>query len=189
MNTGVRIHKSAEVSAEAVIGDNTVIWNQAQIREGARIGRGCVIGKDVYIDRGVTVGDCCKIQNGVSIYHGVEIEENVFLGPHMTFTNDLVPRAGNHHWTIVPTRVRRGASIGANATIVCGVTIGEFAMVGAGTVVVKDVEPYALVVGNPGRRIGWVCRCGERLTDALVCTVCNTSYEWHGKIREVRSQT
>lgn len=176
MRPGVRIHMSAEVSPQATIGENTLVWNQVQIREGATIGSDCIIGKDVYIDRGVRIGNRCKIQNGVSVFNGVEIEDDVFLGPHMTFTNDLVPRAFNQNWEITPTRVKKGASIGANATIVCGITIGEYAMVGAGAVVTKDVEPYALMAGNPARRIGWVCRCGHRLAADLTCPACKTDY-------------
>lgn len=186
MRLGVQIHKSADVSSAATIGKNTLVWNQAQIREGAIIGSDCIIGKDAYIDQDVKIGNRCKIQNGVSLYKGVEIDDDVFLGPHMTFTNDLVPRAFNQDWTITPTKVKKGASIGANATIVCGVTLGEYAMVGAGAVVVKDVEPHALVVGNPGKRIGWVCRCGCKLSSDLSCSSCGSVYEWHGKIREVK---
>lgn len=174
MNRDIQIHHSAEVSPHAVIGERTLIWNQVQIREGASIGSDCNIGKDVYIDRGVRIGDRCKIQNGVSIFIGVEIEDDVFLGPHMTFTNDLVPRAFNRNWEITPTRVKRGASIGANATILCGITIGEYAMVGAGAVVTKDVAPHSLVVGNPAKPIGWVCRCGNRLSADFTCSKCNS---------------
>ncbi|GAX91982.1 acyltransferase [Effusibacillus lacus] len=172
MKPGIRIHESAEVAPTASVGENTAVWNQVQIREGAVIGGECSIGKDVYIDQGVRIGDRCKIQNGVSIYNGVIIEDDVFLGPHMTFTNDLVPRAFNTNWKITPTRVKKGASIGANATIVCGVTIGEYAMVGAGAVVTKDVAPFALVVGNPAKQIGWVCECGVRIEPGTTCSEC-----------------
>lgn len=188
MSRGAKFHESAEVSPEAAIGKNTLVWNQVQIREGATIGSECIIGKDVYIDRGVRIGDRCKIQNGVSIFNGVEIEDDVFLGPHMTFTNDLVPRAFNQNWQISPTRVKRGASVGANATIVCGLTIGEYAMIGAGAVVTKDVAPYALVVGNPAQRIGWVCQCGHRLSSDLACTVCRAQYRWVDGIKPVERQ-
>jgi predicted dehydrogenase/acetyltransferase-like isoleucine patch superfamily enzyme len=145
------VHPSAEVSPLANIGRGSQVWNQAQIREKAEIGEECIIGKDVYIDLGVVIGDRVKIQNSVSVYHGVTIEDDVFVGPQAAFTNDLYPRADNPDWQVVPTQVQRGASIGANATIVCGVTIGERAMVGAGAVVTKDVPPYTLVVGNPAR--------------------------------------
>ena len=157
------IHPSAEVSDEAVIGEGTKIWNQAHIREGANIGKKCNIGKDVYIDHHVSIGDGVKIQNGNSIYHGVTIENDVLVGPHAAFTNDLFHRAFSDHWEIIPTLVKNGASIGANATILCGVTIGEYAMIGAGAVVTTDVPPYALVVGNPARIRGFVCKCGYKL--------------------------
>jgi acetyltransferase-like isoleucine patch superfamily enzyme len=167
------IHETADVSPNAVIGCNTKIWNHAQIREDVVIGENCVIGKNVYIDPGVTVGSNVKIQNNVSIYKGVTIEDNVFLGPSMTFTNDLRPRARNTDWQITKTLVKNGASIGANATIVCGVTIGENAMAGAGSVVTRDVARHALVVGNPARKIGNVCACGERTEgDAVFCGKC-----------------
>ncbi len=147
------VHESAEVSDKAKIGKNTKIWNQAQIRENAVIGENCIISKNVYIDESVKIGNNCKIQNNVNVYHGVTIEDDVFCGPSMTFTNDLFPRAFNKDWKVTETCVKKGASIGANATIVCGVTIGEYAMVGAGSVVTKDVEAHTLVAGNPARVI------------------------------------
>jgi acetyltransferase-like isoleucine patch superfamily enzyme len=169
----VYIHHTAEVSETAVIGDNTKIWNLAQVREGARIGSDCVISKNVYIDAEVIIGNRCKIQNNVNVYRGVTVEDDVFLGPSMTFTNDMYPRAASTDWKIVKTTVKRGASVGANATIICGVTIGEYAMVGAGSVVAKDVPRHALVVGNPARVIGYVCRCGRRLpVNERICPVC-----------------
>ena len=159
----VRIHPSADVAEDALIGEHTVIWNNAQVRGNAVIGKRCNIGKDVYIDTGVAVGDGVKIQNGVSVYNGVVVEDDVFLGPHMTFTNDLFPRAFAKDWKIIGTLVKKGASIGANATVVCGRTIGEYAMVAAGSVVTRDVPPYGLVMGNPARLKGFVCKCGNRL--------------------------
>ncbi len=165
-------HPTAEVDEKAQIGNNTKIWNNVQVRENAVIGENCIISKGVYIDFDVVMGSNVKVQNGVNIYHGVTIEDDVFLGPSMTFTNDLYPRAFDQDWTVVPTLVKRGASIGANATIVCGVTIGEYAMVGAGSVVVEDVEPFSLVVGNPAKRIGYVCKCGNRLEKNNICSVC-----------------
>lgn len=165
-------HPTAEVDEKAQIGNNTKIWNHVQVRENAVIGENCIISKGVYIDFDVVMGSNVKVQNGVNIYHGVTIEDDVFLGPSMTFTNDLYPRAFDQDWTVVPTLVKRGASIGANATIVCGVTIGEYAMVGAGSVVVEDVEPFSLVVGNPAKRIGYVCKCGNRLEKNNICSVC-----------------
>lgn len=169
----IRVHPTAEVSVGAEIGDGTSIWHHAQIREGARIGANCIIGKGVYIDAGVVIGNNVKIQNYVSIYHGVTIEDGVFIGPHVCFTNDLLPRAVNpdgtlktgDDWTLVKTLVRHGASIGANSTIRCGLTIGEWAMVGAGSVVTRDVPPYGLVYGNPARLHGFVCPCGTRLNE------------------------
>ena len=156
MATDYYAHPTAEVSPLASIGPGTKIWNLAQVREESVLGAGCIIGKDVYIDKGVIIGSGVKIQNSVSVYHGVTIEDDVFVGPNATFTNDMFPRADNPDWQVVPTLVKRGASIGANATIVCGVTIGERAMVGAGAVVTKDVPPGALVVGNPARILRWL---------------------------------
>ncbi len=157
------IHPTAIVEDGAVIGKGTRIWHFVHVRSGARIGENCNIGKGVYIDVDVEIGNNVKIQNFVSIYRGVKIEDDVFLGPHATFTNDLYPRSYNKDWKVIPTIVKRGASIGANATIVCGVTIGEYAMVGAGAVVTKDVPPHSLVVGNPARLVGFVCYCGRPL--------------------------
>jgi len=155
---GVFIHESAHVSEGASIGEHTKVWVNAQIREGAKIGNHCIISKDTYIDANVTIGDRCKIQNSVSVYQGVTIEDDVFVGPNVVFTNDRVPRAFLADWSITPTIVKRGASLGANSTIVCGVTIGEYAMVAAGSVVTKDVEPYTLVKGNPAR---FYCRIDQ----------------------------
>lgn len=165
------IHPSAEVAADAVIGQDTKVWHLVQIRPGARIGRECVFGRGVYIDAGVRIGDRVKVQNYVSVYEGVAIENGVFVGPNAVFTNDKVPRAvnpdgslkGATDWKISHTLVKEGAALGANCTIICGVTIGAWAMVGAGAVVTKDVPDYGLVVGNPAQLIGYVCKCGERL--------------------------
>jgi UDP-2-acetamido-3-amino-2,3-dideoxy-glucuronate N-acetyltransferase len=162
----VFIHESATVDSRASIGDGSKVWINVQIREGARIGRDCILSKDVYIDQDVRIGDGCKVQNSVSIYKGVTIEDRVFVGPNACFTNDKVPRAFDPDWMITPTLVRSGASIGANATIVCGVTIGEYAMIAAGSVVTRDVEPFALVMGNPARRVGTVDQSGQRVSDS-----------------------
>jgi len=167
----IYIHPSAHVDESAVIGKGTKVWINAQVRENAVIGENCVIGKDVYIDIGVTIGSGVKIQNGVSVYDGVTIADDVFIGPNVCFTNDRVPRAFNIDWEVTETKIERGSSVGANATIVCGITLGEYCMVGAGTVVTKNVLPYTLVVGNPARRIGDICECGARLVDG-VCPAC-----------------
>ena len=159
----IYIHPTAIVESKN-IGDGTRIWHFVHIRDGAIIGKNCNIGKSVYIDTGVVIGDRVKIQNFATIYRGVTIEDDVFIGPAVVFTNDLYPRA--FIWgedRIVETKVRKGASIGANATIVCGVEVGEYAMVGAGSVVTKDVPPHGLVYGNPARLRGFVCYCGRRL--------------------------
>lgn len=169
-----RIHPTAEVAASATIGPGTSIWNQAQVREQVTIGADCVIGKNVYVDSGVVIGDRVKVQNNVSLYHGVTVEDGVFIGPHVCFTNDKLPRAVNRDgsaktdadWQVSPTLVRFGASLGANSTILPGVSIGRWAMVGSGSVVTRDVADHELVVGNPARRIGSACSCGEPLRDA-----------------------
>lgn len=166
----VRIHPSAEVSREATIGEGTSVWHWAQIRERARIGQNCKVGKDVYIDADVLVGDECKIQNFATLYKGLRVGDRVFIGPHACFTNDAYPRAVNPDWQVVPTIVEDGASIGANATILCGLTIGRNAMVAAGAVVTKDVPPHALVAGVPAKVIGWVCECGRPLDQNMHCS-------------------
>lgn len=172
----VRVHPTAEVSPEATVGDGTSVWHWAQIRERARIGRNCNVGKDVYIDFDVVVGDECKIQNFATLYHGLTLGNRVFVGPHACFTNDSHPRAVNPDWRAVPTRVEDGASIGANATILCGITIGRYAMVAAGAVVTKDVPAYALVAGVPAKVIGWVCECGRPLDRQMRCAHDGRSY-------------
>jgi UDP-2-acetamido-3-amino-2,3-dideoxy-glucuronate N-acetyltransferase len=172
-NTSFYIHPTAEVSSEAHIGAGTHIWNQVQVREHASIGGSCNVGKGVYIDAHVRIGSCVKIQNHVSVFEGVTLEDGVFIGPHVCFTNDLLPRAitpdgklkGGSDWEITPTLIKYGASIGAGSVILCGVIIGEFALVGAGSVVTRDVSPHALVFGNPARQHGYVCRCAHRLSN------------------------
>lgn len=163
------IHPQAIVEPGAQIGENSRVWHFAHIRHGAVIGADCVIAKGVFIDQGVRIGSAVKIQNNASLYHGVEVEDGVFIGPHVCFTNDLYPRAVNPDltlksatdWTVAKTVVGQGASIGANATIVAGNTIGAWALVAAGSVVTKSVPPYALVRGNPARVVGVVSRTGE----------------------------
>lgn len=157
------IHPSAVVAENVTIEDGTHIWHDAQIREGAVIGQNCNIGKGVYIDKDVKIGNSVKIQNYVSVYNGVTIEDDVILAPNCTFTNDLYPRAFNKDWRTVPTLVKKGASIGANATILCGVTIGEYSLIGIGSVVTADTLPFSLMVGNPARMKNFVCRCGAEL--------------------------
>lgn len=168
--TSYYVHPTAIVEEGAVIGEGTRIWHFAHIRKGARIGARCNIGKDVYIDENVVMGNGVKIQNGVSVYRGVTLEDNVFVGPYAVFTNDKYPRAFSTDWQVVPTLVREGASIGANATIVCGVTIGRYAMVAAGSVVTRDVPDHGLVMGNPARLVGFVCYCGRPLKRVVAMT-------------------
>jgi UDP-2-acetamido-3-amino-2,3-dideoxy-glucuronate N-acetyltransferase len=193
----VRIHPTADVSPDALIGDGTSIWHHAQVREGSVIGENCIIGKGVYIDQGVHIGENVKIQNYVSVYHGVHIEDGVFIGPHVCFTNDLLPRAINpdgtlkhpDDWILTRTLIKKGAALGANSTIRCGITIGAWAMIGCGTVVTKDIPNYGLVWGNPGKLNGYVCPCGTRLdvatrdqqTDPVVCPSCGMTIHLFGK--------
>jgi acetyltransferase-like isoleucine patch superfamily enzyme len=170
-NDSVYVHPSAVVSPSASIGLRTKIWCFVQVRENATIGADCTIAKGVYVDLGVKIGDCVKIQNNVSIYHGVTIESGVFIGPHVCFTNDRIPRAITtsgepkllNDWEITPIHVEYGASLGAHSVIVPGVRVGRFAMVGAGSVVTKNVPDHALVIGSPARVVGYVCACGTRL--------------------------
>jgi acetyltransferase-like isoleucine patch superfamily enzyme len=186
------IHRTAEVSPLAKVGPNTNVWNEAQVREGAVVGADCNIGKGVYIDRDVVVGNKVKIQNRASLYRGVTIEDGAFIGPHVAFTNDRYPRAitpdghprSDNDWQPEPTLVRYGASIGAGSIIVLGVTIGRWAMVGAGSLVTRDVPDQALAKGNPARVTGYVCSCGRPLTpaskggaqDEWQCAVCKTVF-------------
>ncbi|MEO5597269.1 MAG: acyltransferase [Novosphingobium sp.] len=166
MAEDIFIHPTASVDPRAEIGAGSRVWINVQVREGAKIGNGCILSKDVYIDHGVSIGQGCKVQNSVSLYNGLTVGDEVFIGPNACFTNDKVPRANNPDWVITPTRIDRGASIGANATIVCGITIGEYAMVAAGSVVTRDVPPYTLVMGNPARPVGKVDKAGNRIDAA-----------------------
>lgn len=184
----VRIHPTAEVSDLAVIGSGTSIWNQCQVRENAIIGKNCILGKDTYVDFGVQIGDNVKIQNGALLYHGVTIETGVFIGPGAIFTNDKQPRAINPDgtlkadadWQVGPITISYGASIGAGAIILPGVTVGKFALVGAGAVVTKNVPDHALVLGNPARQIGYVCKCAAKLqqqdNNSYLCPNCGEQY-------------
>jgi len=168
---GVIIHPTAIVDPQAQIGAGTRIWHWTQVREGVVIGPESIIGKGCYLDAGVQIGSRVKLQSNISVFHGVTIEDGVFVGPHVCFTNDKAPRAinpdgslkGAADWTVSSTLIRYGASLGANATIVCGVSVGRFAMVAAGAVVTRDVPDYGLVLGNPARLVGYVCPCGQRL--------------------------
>ena len=171
MQEEANIHPTADVSPEARIAEGARIWQHAQVRVGAVVGRECVIGKGVYVGVGVSVGSRVKVQNYALIYEGVTLGDGVFVGPHVCFTNDRLPRAVNPDgslkssadWELTPTFVREGAAIGANSTVLCGTTIGRWAMVGAGSVVTEDVPDHGLVRGNPARLRGFVCRCGGRL--------------------------
>ncbi|MBC7250673.1 MAG: N-acetyltransferase [Anaerolineae bacterium] len=173
-NQNCFIHPTAHISPQAHIGEGTKIWHQVQVREGVTLGRHCIIGKGVYIDFNVTIGDNVKIQNGACVYHGVTLEDGVFVGPGVILTNDKLPRAINPDgtlksdadWKVSPILVKRGASLGAGAVILPGVTIGQFAMIAAGAVVTHDVPDYGLVMGNPARLRGFVCPCGRRLQEA-----------------------
>ncbi len=174
-------HETAVIDAGVEIGAGTKIWHFAHVLGGSRIGAGCVVGQNVVIGPKVQIGRGCKIQNNVSVYEGVTLEDDVFCGPSMVFTNVLLPRAHvSRRAEFLPTLIRRGASIGANATIVCGHTVGAYAMVGAGAVVTRDVPDFALVVGTPARRIGWVSRSGERLGADLVCPRTGERYRLDG---------
>jgi acetyltransferase-like isoleucine patch superfamily enzyme len=169
------IHETAIVDEGAVIGPGTTIWHHCHVRDGAVIGSLSRIGKNVYVDAGAQIGDRCKVQNNVSIYRGVTLEDDVFVGPSAVFTNDLNPRAASSDWEVTPTLVRQGASIGANATIVCGIVVGAWAFVGAGAVVTREVLDHEVVAGNPAKRIGWACECGHVVShshDDLVPQVC-----------------
>lgn len=161
---GVTYHESAYIDGPVEIGEGTRIWHFSHVLPRSKIGRGCIIGQNVVIGPDVSLGDKCKLQNNVSVYPGVTLEDGVFCGPSCVFTNVINPRAEIERKTeFRPTLVKRGATIGANATIICGITIGEYAFIGAGAVVTRDVPPFALVVGNPARRTGWVSRLGHRL--------------------------
>ena len=183
------VHPTADVSPHAELGPGTRVWHQAQIRERARIGANCIVSKGVYIDFDVQVGSNCKIQNGAFLYHGCTLEDGVFVGPGVIFTNDKRPRAinpdgslkGTDDWEVGKTVVRHGASVGTGSIVLPGVTIGRFAMVAAGAVVSKDVPDYGLAIGVPARLVGFVCACAETLpafapTEAVACGRCARRY-------------
>ena len=173
------IHSSSVIDDQVKIGTGTKIWHFCHIQSGAFIGKNCSLGQNVNISNNVIIGDGCKIQNNVSIYEGVELEDYVFCGPSCVFTNDLTPRAKYPKGKIgyKKTVLKQGSSIGANATIVCGHTIGKWAMVAAGAVITNDVPNHALMMGVPARFCGWVCECGNKLSDNLVCDNCGRTYK------------
>ena len=183
-------HESSYVDDGARVGKGTKIWHFSHVMAGAEIGERCNLGQNVVVMPGTRLGNNVKVQNNVSIYEGVVLEDDVFCGPSCVFTNVMNPRSHvprKHEYR--RTLVRRGASIGANATIICGVTLGEYAFIGAGAVVNRDVPAYALMVGVPARRAGWMCQCGERLTleaGRAVCKACGASYEEAGgELRQI----
>jgi len=176
------VHETAVVDPGANIGTGTRIWHWTHVCSGAVIGRNCNIGQNVFIADGAVIGNNCKIQNNVSIYKGITLEDGVFCGPSMVFTNIHNPRAEISKMDHVrPTLVKKGATLGANCTIVCGHTIGIYAFIGAGAVITRNVLDHALMIGNPAKQIGWVCACCERLTKDLVCTTCCNQYEMGDK--------
>ena len=192
MTSDVYIHPTAEVSTDAQLGAGTRIWHHAQVREGVHMGSQCIVGKGTYIDFDVAIGNNVKIQNYSLLYHGATVEDGVFIGPRVCLTNDKMPRAitpdgalkGTDDWEVGPIVVRYGASLGAGSLVLPGVTIGRFAMVGAGAVVTRDVPDFGLVVGQPARLVGYVCRCGQRLTETEAgnfwCAVCRESHNLKG---------
>jgi len=169
-----RVHPTADLEDDVSVGPRTSVWNRAVLRKGASLGADCIIGRDVFVDEGVHLGDRVKVQNGALVYHGVSVDNSVFIGPGAILTNDRFPRAitasgelaRGDDWTLSPIDLREGCSIGAGAVVVAGTVVGRFATVGAGAVVTRDVPDYALVAGNPARRMGWVCACGTRLSDS-----------------------
>jgi acetyltransferase-like isoleucine patch superfamily enzyme len=211
VDASARIHPSAEIEADVAIGPRTAIWHRAHVRQGARLGSDCIVGGAAYIDAGVVIGNRVKIQNNALVYHGVTVEDGVFIGPAAVLTNDRFPRAitstgdlaSADDWTVGETTLHTGCSIGAGAVVVAGSDIGEYATVGAGAVVTKPVAANALVVGNPARRIGWMCACGARLNDAdgkpaaatpignlvLSCASCERSYTYIPEEERVEERT
>ncbi len=191
-NNGFFVHESSYIDDGVTVGNGTKIWHFCHIQCGAVIGENCSLGQNVNVSNNVVIGKGCKLQNNVSLYEGVELGDWVFCGPSCVFTNDLTPRAkypkgaAGYRKTLVET----GASIGANATIVCGHTIGRWALIGAGAVVACNVPAHALMLGVPARRVGWVCECGERLPEGLLCSKCGRSYtEGSDGLSEINSTT
>ena len=209
IDPSARVHATADLETDVVVGPRTSVWHRAQIRTGARIGADCVIGRDAFIDEGVTLGDRVKVQNLALVYHGVTVEDGVFIGPNAILTNDRYPRAITStgelaraaDWQVSPIVLRHGCSIGAGAVVVAGIDVGRFATVGAGAVVTRTVADHALVAGNPARRLGWVCDCGQRLIDGatgtpapaspssdadLLCTACQRLYVYVPDAEQIR---
>jgi UDP-2-acetamido-3-amino-2,3-dideoxy-glucuronate N-acetyltransferase len=181
----VTIPHTSIVDKTAIIGDGTRVWNFVHVRENAEIGKECVLADYVYVGRGVKIGNSVKLENRATVYEGVTIEDKVFVGPHVTFTNDLIPRSFNKDWKILPTLAKEGSSIGAGTVIVCGVTIGEYALIGAGSVVTENIPPHALAYGNPARIRGFVCKCGRKFEKEekrksyvlMKCSLCREEYK------------
>lgn len=172
------VHASSYVDENVSIGEGSKVWHFCHIQSGAVIGERCSLGQNVNVSNNVRIGNGCKLQNNVSLYEGVELEDDVFCGPSCVFTNDLTPRAKypKGHVNYKKTLIKTGASIGANATVVCGHTVGKWAMIGAGAVVTCDVPNHALMLGVPARRLDWVCECGERLRGSMRCEHCGRTY-------------
>ncbi len=184
MDNNIKIHPTSDVSRKASIGVGTTIWQNCIIQEDVVIGDNCNIGANVFIEKGVRIGNGVKVKNNIAIYNGVEIADDVFLGPNCVFTNVINPRAFiSRKHEFKKTVINKGATIGANATIICGHEIGIYSMVGAGTVVTHNIQDYNLVVGNPDRFIGYVCQCGCKLNETYACNECGKQYiENNGKI-------
>ena len=191
----VHVDPAALVEEGVVLGRGTRVWARAHLRRGASLGPECVVGDGVFVDHDVRIGARCKLQNNALIYHGSLIEDEVFVGPSACLTNDLRPRSTNsdgtlrgpEDWAAKGVTLRRGASVGAHTVVLAGVTVGEHAMVGAGAIVTADVGAYAVVAGNPARRLGWVCVCGAGLPEGLRCDACGHVYRRHGLGLQVTS--
>jgi UDP-2-acetamido-3-amino-2,3-dideoxy-glucuronate N-acetyltransferase len=179
------VHPTAVVDKTATIGDGTKVWHFVHVRENAEIGRNCILGDFVYVGNGVKIGNAVKLQNRATVYEGVRIEDKVFVGPHVSFTNDTYPRSFSTNWKIVETLVKEGASIGAGAIVRCGITVGEYALIGAGSVVTKEVPSHAIAYGNPAEVRGFACKCGRKLKEEekkqkfvlMKCSICGEKYK------------